>query len=76
MDGRCETCKWWEQQGAFAWGTCILTRTGDGAEVETEDGIDTRPESLAYAYDYQEYQAWLGTRSNFGCVQHEPKEGE
>ena len=65
MDGRCETCKWWERDGG-------LYRKCRNVETlwDTPEFTDA-----AYITDCaaQPLPAHFVTGKTFGCIHHEPK---
>jgi hypothetical protein len=69
MDGRCATCRWWTVPAVHRpdWGRCDLTESGNGLPAVTD--------SAAMAYDGETWSAILETAPEFGCNQHEPKDG-
>lgn len=80
MDGRCETCRWWEPSPSEPesvyghyfkrpeFGVCALGELEDGDKL-------AHPETLAFAEDAESYKACLMTSPKFGCVQYERKDG-
>jgi len=76
MDGRCKTCKWWDAKGGSdvraEWGSCRLAGScGADADYPESKAWADSDESDIFADD-----SWLNTRSDFGCVQHEPKDSD
>lgn len=72
MSGLCKDCRHWHvSEDAFgpnlqSWGRCGLGEGERGGPVK---------ETLAYADDFEGFSATLVTAPNFGCVQHEPRDG-
>lgn len=71
-DGRCATCRHWEEPGDQAFKSrrhgsrlCMLAETTGGGELH--------PDSLAFAIDDSFRCGTLETSPAFGCVQHEPR---
>lgn len=67
----CETCLFWGKLGDFpkndTWQFCSLTETVDGSlTIGNKD-------SLAKAWDNEQWHACLETHKNFGCNQYKPK---
>jgi hypothetical protein len=73
---RCGTCQHWlpsepmqdpetdePVKAPGRWGTCEWA-----GQLGPREGSDR-----FYVADASEYMAWLGTREDFGCVEHEPK---
>ena len=71
MDGRCETCKWWNRRESDVRGRCELT------EVDPH-GV-RHDQTKAFAADtggdcFAGMCGWLITEPDFGCVQYERKD--
>lgn len=79
MTGRCRTCKWWEPWreqlgGDDASGNCLLFSS---RITQQEAGIEPGDvRMLARASGHYGYDADFVTGPDFGCVQHEPTEGD
>lgn len=56
--------------------TCVVCGESLVLVTWTVPGQDgpKHSQTMALAFDYEEYSAELYTRPNFGCVQHEPQE--
>lgn len=81
MNGTCETCRYWEplayeqmkyggvpESAADArWGTCRMV--GEGAGHYASD-FDEFKSERAFTRDASDYQSWLTTRADFGCVEY------
>jgi len=64
--GRCNTCKYWgSSPDAFhpVFGDCVLAISYYGYPVHKE--------TLAYATNNDDYEVYLQTKPEFGCVQYE-----
>lgn len=71
---RCKTCKWWdtyEDDPNPVHGWCRVARTLD--RQHTGKGI---PTPLMCAHSGNDGLALLITLPNFGCIQHQPREGQ
>lgn len=89
---RCETCKYWDEwhinryisdeysskwaedqprRRDGAWGSCELIQ--HSGTHRGEDGV-LRPR--AYTMDGSDYWSGLTCRSDFGCVEHTPRDSE
>ena len=67
MDGRCETCKWWQLGDPARFGAPVVYGVCDRiASVH----------SLAYIEQdgVQANKVWLETHQSFGCAQYESRD--
>lgn len=77
MAGRCETCKWWKDNGNALAGKCGLFSTYRGQFVVTSQDVPLRKAQVILdpnPPDTGRFIYW-NTAYDFGCVQHEPKDG-
>ena len=69
IEMRCETCRHWSQPWLATFdddaGACA--RGAGYPMCSRDDG------TLAYARDYERFEATLVTKPNFGCVMYEPR---
>jgi hypothetical protein len=65
--GRCRDCKWWGSERRSDWGQCSAAAMDGGKPAH-------HPETRMLAQDAYDYEAWLVTAPDFGCVQFEAKE--
>jgi len=73
---KCETCRHWGEDGArilgAEWQVCSLAHTDDFGRPKN---IDTAVFAVGFSPSGQEQWGELRTRSDFGCIAHQPKEG-
>jgi hypothetical protein len=68
----CETCKHWENSGLRVNQGYPYPGYGVCKRATGHSGPDEK-DALAYADDAEDYEAYLRTKPNFGCVQWEAK---
>lgn len=81
-EGRlCGSCRWWDEQSS-PWFAEYQHERGKGPGPHTAPGRWGRCAKVAmlwpepavqfFVFDASGYRATLGTRSDFGCTEHEP----
>lgn len=74
---RCKSCKWWRGDSSVFvetdsdWGLCRLMESDPEPDIEGPSYDAAR----AIAWGAGSDIAGLSTRADFGCVEHEAKEG-
>lgn len=64
----CETCRHWNTEPGI--------KPGFGVCEAVPEGQDLEPIGRAYVSNGDQYAAKLFTRSDFGCIAHEPRENQ
>lgn len=71
MDGRCATCKWWDQKSDDD-GLCRLAETIESHKSHPQSKSYTAP--WFYGKRPESVRGYLVTTPDFGCTQYEAKQ--
>lgn len=78
MRKRCDRCRWWESREDSLLGVDwepMPGNWGDCLRMASIGGSPTAADTRAYGRDYEVYEAYVVSRSDFGCVMFESRTG-